>query len=236
MTIGLEIVIILLLIVINGLFSMSELALVSVRRARLAVLERKGVPGAAAARALSDDPQRFLPTVQVGITLVSVLTGVFGGARIAIHLQVWLEQFPDLAPFAESLALGVVVILTTYLTLVLGELVPKQLALRSPELVAARVARPVAVLATIVAPAVWLLGISSTAVMRLFGLSRVPRQSVTEEELKALDLKIDMARVNQELANTTVRELVSQREQYVARKKAEIDEIVIRAAKALKLE
>lgn len=186
MTIGLEIVIILLLIVINGLFSMSELALVSVRRARLAVLERKGVPGAAAARALSDDPQRFLPTVQVGITLVSVLTGVFGGARIAIHLQVWLEQFPDLAPFAESLALGVVVILTTYLTLVLGELVPKQLALRSPELVAARVARPVAVLATIVAPAVWLLGISSTAVMRLFGLSRVPRQSVTEEELKAL--------------------------------------------------
>ena len=83
MTIGLEILVILLLIVLNGLFSLSELALVSVRRARLAVLERKGVKGAAAARALSDDPQRFLPTVQVGITLVSVFTGVFGGARIA---------------------------------------------------------------------------------------------------------------------------------------------------------
>ena len=116
---------------LNGLFSLSELALVSVRRARLAVLERKGVKGATAARALSDDPQRFLPTVQVGITLVSVLTGVFGGARIASHLQTWLETIPQIAEFAESIALAVVVIVTTYLTLVLGELVPKQLALRA---------------------------------------------------------------------------------------------------------
>ena len=87
MGLGLEILVILLLIVLNGLFSLSELALVSARRARLAVLERKGVAGAAAARRLAEDPQRFLPTVQVGITLVSVLTGVFGGARIAAHLQ-----------------------------------------------------------------------------------------------------------------------------------------------------
>src|ERR1700748_1001285 len=134
MSIGLEIVIILLLIVLNGLFSLSELTLVSVRRARLVVLERKGVKGAAAARALSDDPQRFLPTVQVGITLVSVVTGVFGGARITSHLQSWLATFPAIAQFAESIALAAVVIVTTYLTLVLGELVPKQLALRGPEL------------------------------------------------------------------------------------------------------
>jgi len=186
MTIGLEIVVILLLIVVNGLFSLSELALVSVRRARLAVLERKGVSGAAAARALSDDPQRFLPTVQVGITLVSVFTGVFGGARIASHLQAWLETFPDIARFAESLALAVVVIVTTYLTLVLGELVPKQIALRAPELMASRVARPIAVLSRIVGPAVWLLGKSSNGILRLFGLHRASRQSVTEEELKAL--------------------------------------------------
>jgi putative hemolysin len=186
MTIALEIAIILLLIVLNGLFSLSELALVSVRRARLAVLERKGVPGAVAARTLAEDPQRFLPTVQVGITLVSVLTGVFGGARIAIHLQIWLEQFPAIVPFAESLSLGVVVLITTYLTLVLGELVPKQIALRAPELMAARVARPVAMLAVVVGPAVWLLGKSSGFVMRMLGLSRVSRQTVTEEELKAL--------------------------------------------------
>ncbi|MGD0103006.1 MAG: hemolysin family protein [Rhodopila sp.] len=186
MTIGLEIVVILLLIVVNGLFSLSELALVSVRRARLAVLERKGVSGAAAARALADDPQRFLPTVQVGITLVSVFTGVFGGARIASHLQEWLETFPEIARFAESLALTVVVIVTTYLTLVLGELVPKQIALRAPELMASRVARPIAVLSRIVGPAVWLLGKSSNGILRLFGLHRSSRQSVTEEELKAL--------------------------------------------------
>src|SRR3954468_3007883 len=186
MTLGLEATIILLLIIINGLFALSELALVSVRRARLAVLERKGVRGAAAARTLSDDPQRFLPTVQVGITLVSVLTGVFGGARITSHLQAWLEQFPLVAGFAESLALGIVVITTTYLTLVLGELVPKQLALRAPEAMAARVARPIAGLATFAAPAVWLLGKSSNFVLQLYGVARLPRQTVTEEELKAL--------------------------------------------------
>ncbi len=106
MAIGLEAVIILLLIVLNGLFAMSELALVSARRARLAVLEKKGVAGAAAARALSDEPQRFLPTVQVGITLVSVLTGVFGGARIAAHLQSWLETIPRIAAYADSIALA----------------------------------------------------------------------------------------------------------------------------------
>jgi putative hemolysin len=186
MTIGIEVAVILLLIILNGAFSLSELALVSVRRARLAALERKGIAGAAAARTLADDPQRFLPTVQVGITLISVLTGVFGGARIAIHLQSALEEFPPIAPFAQSLALGVVVIITTYLTLVLGELVPKQLALRSPEVMAVRVARPVAALAVIVSPAVWLLGKSSNLVLRLFGLSRLSRQTVTEEELKAL--------------------------------------------------
>jgi putative hemolysin len=186
MTIGIEIVVILLLIFLNGLFSLSELALVSVRRARLAVLERKGVKGATAARALSDDPQRFLPTVQVGITLVSVFTGVFGGARIASHLQAWFATIPQIGDFAEGLALTIVVIVTTYLTLVLGELVPKQLALRSPELMAIRVARPIAVLSHVVGPAVWLLGKSSSAILKLFGLHRASRQSVTEEELKAL--------------------------------------------------
>ncbi len=147
------------------------MALVSVRRARLAVLERKGVKGATAARALSDDPQRFLPTVQVGITLISVLTGVFGGARIASHLQAWLETFPRVAAFAESLALAVVVIVTTYLTLVLGELVPKQLALRDAGTDGDRgLPRPIAVLSRMVGPAVWLLGKSSSGILRLFGL------------------------------------------------------------------
>ena len=186
MGLSLELVTILLLIVLNGVFAMSELALVSVRRARLLVLERKGVPGAATARLLSEDPQRFLPTVQVGITLVSVLAGVFGGARITARLQFWLEDVPALAPFAESLALAVVVVSTTFLTLVLGELVPKQLALRKPEAVAAAVAGPLARLARVGSPVVWLLGKSSALVLRLFGAHQEERQGVTEEELSAL--------------------------------------------------
>jgi putative hemolysin len=186
MSIGIEVVVILLLIVVNGLFSMSELALVSVRRARLAVLERKGVSGAGAARALADDPQRFLPTVQVGITLVSVLTGVFGGARIAAHLQAWLETIPSVAPAAETIALALVVVITTYLTLVFGELVPKHLALRRPEEVARRVARPISWMSRTASPVVWLLGVSSSLILRLFGMQRAAQQTVTEEELKAL--------------------------------------------------
>ncbi|MFL5285997.1 MAG: hemolysin family protein [Rhodopila sp.] len=186
MELGLEAVIILLLILLNGAFSLSELALVSARRARLAVLVRKGIGGAATAQALSDDPQRFLPTVQVGITLVSVLTGVFGGARIAYHVQQWVEQFPPVAAYAEGIALGIVVVVTTFLTLVLGELVPKQVALRNPEVMATWVAHPIIWFSRIGAPAVWLLVKSSSLVLRLFGLQRASRQSVTEEELKAL--------------------------------------------------
>ena len=186
MAIVFEILFVLLLILLNGLFSMSELALVSVRRARLAVLERKGVPGATAARSLAEDPQRFLPTIQIGITLVSVLTGVFGGARIASHLQDWLETFPSVKPFAETLALAVVVLVTTYLTLVIGELVPKHLALRNPELTSAKVARPIAWVARIGSPAVWVLGASTGFMLRLLGAHRVPSKTVTEEELKML--------------------------------------------------
>jgi putative hemolysin len=186
MDLGFEILAVLVLIGVNGLFSMSELALVSARRARLAVLARKGLAGAGAARRLVDDPQTFLPTVQVGVTLVSVFTGVLGGARIAERLAVALARIPLVAPVADTLAIAIVVVATTYLTLVLGELVPKQLALRRPEHVAARVARPIAWTGRATAPVVWLLGHSTAFVLRLFGLSRAARETVTEEELKAL--------------------------------------------------
>ena len=181
-----ELLVIFLLILLNGVFAMSELALVSVRRARLVVLERQGVPGATTARLLSEDPQRFLPTVQVGITLVSVLAGVFGGARITARLQAWLLTVPDLAPFAESMSLAAVVVTTTFLTLVLGELVPKQLALRQPERVSAVVAGPLAWLSRVGSPIVWVLGKSSNFVLRLFGRYTGERQGVTEEELSAV--------------------------------------------------
>ena len=186
MGLGFEITIVLLLILLNGMFALCELALVSVRRARLMVLQRNGVPGATAALALSEDPQRFLPTVQVGMTLVSIITGTFGGARIAARLEPLLAQVPVLQPLAGELALLLVVVVSTYLTLVLGELVPKQLALRRPEALAAQVARPLGVLTRIASPVVWVLGVSSSLVLRLFGSARPASKSVTEEELKAL--------------------------------------------------
>src|SRR5579875_2948717 len=181
-----QIVVILLLIALNGWFALSELALVSARRTRLAVLERKKTPGAATARRLAEDPQLFLPTVQVGITLVGILAGVFGGANLASRLASGLAQFRILRPIATELALAIVVIAITYLTMVFGELVPKQLALRRPENVAARVAPPLAALARLTAPLVWLLRSSSGLVLRLGGAGRLPRPTVTEEELKAL--------------------------------------------------
>ena len=183
---GLEIILALLLILLNGLFSLSELALVSVRRARLMVLERKGVPGADIALTLAEDPQRFLPTVQVGMTLIGILTGTIGGARLAERLDPVLARIKLLQPVSGELALLIVVLITTYLTLVLGELVPKQLALRQPEIVAARIARPLRALSRAVTPFVWALGLSTSLVLRLFGTHRAAAQTVTEEELKAL--------------------------------------------------
>ncbi len=181
-----DIVIVLLLIGINGLLALSELALVSSNRARLAVLERKGVKGAARARKLAEDPQSFLPTVQVGITLVGILAGVFSGARIAARIAPNLELVPGLARFANTLSLAVVVVLITYLTMVLGELVPKQLALRRPERVAAFVAGPLGMLSRITLPVEWVLTGSTAIVLKLFGAHRTASNTVTEEELKAL--------------------------------------------------
>ncbi len=182
----LDIALILLLIALNALFALSELALVSANRARLAVLARKGVAGADLARRLAEDPQLFLPTVQVGITVVAVLSGVYGGAHVAALLTPVLEDLPWIGPFASSLSLTLVAVGITYFTLVLGELVPKQLALRAPERTAARVAGPLAAVARAAQPVVWVLGKSSGAVLMLFGAYRAQPKTVTEEELKAL--------------------------------------------------
>jgi putative hemolysin len=186
MDIAIDLVVVLLLIGLNGLLALSEFALASANRTRLVVLERKHFVGAALARTLAEEPQRFLPTVQVGITLIGILTGVFGGARIAERIEPLLAQVPLLRPVAASLSLVLVVLLMTYFTMVLGELVPKQLALRTPELLAARVARPMDWLLRAFAPVVTVLAASSGLVLRLFGAHRAAPQTVTEEELKAI--------------------------------------------------
>lgn len=179
-----EFAFVLVLIGINGLFALSELALISARRARLAVLERKGDLRARLARELADNPQRFLPAIQVGMTLVATLTGFLGGARLARHLARWLASFPSLSGSAGSLADVGVVIGVTYLSLVFGELVPKQLALRHPETTALLAARPIAAWARLGTPVVWLLNQSSALALRLFGRKDSSAPAVTEEELK----------------------------------------------------
>ncbi|GBQ70244.1 hemolysin/magnesium/cobalt transporter CorC/HlyC [Ameyamaea chiangmaiensis NBRC 103196] len=181
-----SILIILCLILLNGVFAMGELALISARRARLAILHGRGVKGADRALRLSEDPQRFLPTVQVGITLVSILEGTFGGVQIEAHLTPMIAQVAALRPFAAEISMVVVVLAITFTMLVLGELVPKQIALRSPEVIASRLALPLEGLAIVTRPAVWVLSHASTLVLRLFGIGAAKRQSVTEEELKAL--------------------------------------------------
>lgn len=182
----LQIIILSLLVVLNGAFALAELALVSCRRAMLTLMERQGVAGAAKARVLADNPQSFLPTTQFGITLTGILTGVFGGDQLGVRFIGPLKTIPHLAPYAGPLAIILTVLVITYLTLVFGELVPKQLALRSPERLAVLVAGPIALLAKIAAPAIWLLNKTTTLVLSLAGASTEDRRGVSEEELKAM--------------------------------------------------
>ncbi|WP_149536498.1 hemolysin family protein [Siccirubricoccus phaeus] len=181
-----ELAILLLLVALNGAFALSELAIVSARRGRLLTLQRMGRPGATAALALAEDPQRFLPTVQVGISLVGIVAGVFGGARLAGPLAELLAKIPGFAPLATETAFFLVVVAITYANLILGELVPKQLALRDPEKFAVVVARPMAWLARWTGPVVWVLGQSSNLFLRLLGATGPQDQAVTEEEVKAV--------------------------------------------------
>ncbi|WP_211861493.1 hemolysin family protein [Neoroseomonas soli] len=186
MGLALEIGVILVLVLLNGAFAMSELAIVSSRRSRLMALQRQGSVGAEAALALADDPQRFLPTVQVGITMVGIIAGAFGGARLSGTVGEAFNAIPGVAPYGVEIGFALVVILITYLSLILGELVPKQVALRNPERVAVAVSRPLAALARYSAPVVWVLGKSSAFVLRFFGPAVPGEQSVTEEEVKAV--------------------------------------------------
>jgi putative hemolysin len=186
MHLAFQLLILAILILLNGAFALSELALVSARRAMLTLMERRGMRGAAKARALADNPQAYLPASQFGITLIGILTGVFGGAQLGEHLEAPLAKVPGIAPYAGPLGLGLTVIGITFLSLIFGELVPKQLALRQPERVALIVARPLSILAVIAKPVVWLLGQATTLVLLAFGPAGVDRRAMSEEELKAM--------------------------------------------------
>src|SRR5215217_1930795 len=179
-----QIAVIVVLTLLNGLFAMSETALVSSRKARLRQRAEAGDKGARAALELADSPNRFLSTVQIGISLIGVLAGAFGGATIAEPLAGVLRSVPALAPYAGPVAFGAVVASITYLSLVLGELVPKRLALNGPEAVASRVARPMRFLSAFSSPAVWFLSVSTEAVLRLLGARDPAEPPVTEQEVE----------------------------------------------------
>lgn len=181
-----EFLIIILLTVVNGLLSMSEIAVVSARKVRLAQLASSGSKGAQQAIELSESPNRFLSTVQIGITLVGVLQGAFAGAALAHPVATALGHIEFLRPVSEALGLFVVVALTTYLSLVVGELVPKRLGLQNPERIAAFVAPAMYRLSRISAPIVHLLSISTDGLLRLLGARKTDEQPVTDEEIYSL--------------------------------------------------
>ncbi|MEH1794562.1 hemolysin family protein [Nostoc sp.] len=181
-----EILIILVLIIANGVFSMSEMAIVSARKVRLQQLANQGDAKARVALKLAESPNHFLSTVQVGISLIGILTGAFGGATIASRLAVYVKLVPLLAPYSEPLSFGIVVLLITYFSLIVGELVPKRLALNNPERIASIVAIPMQALAAIASPVVFLLSASTDLILRVLGITASTEPQVTEEEIKIL--------------------------------------------------
>ena len=182
----LEVILIFLLIILNGVFAMAELALVSARKVRLQQRADDGDRGARAAIELAEDPNRLLSTVQVGITLVGILVGAVGGATVAERLAEQLNDVPWLADIASGLALAIVVLLSTYFSLVIGELIPKRLAMNNPEKVATALSQPMRVLAVITTPVIKLLSWSTNAGLRILGTRPNEEPSVTEEEIKVM--------------------------------------------------
>ena len=178
--------VIVVLTIANGLFAMSETAVVSARRARLQDRAARGDASAARALALSDNPNVFLSTVQIGITLIGIVLGAFGGSRFSGPVSDLLAKVPFLEPIADSLAFALVVLIITYVSLVIGELVPKRIALNRPETIATLIAGPMTALSRIVSPFVWLLGASTNAVLSLLRIKESTDPPVTEEEVGML--------------------------------------------------
>jgi putative hemolysin len=181
-----EVIILGLLIILNGLFVMSEISLVSARKSRLEHMADKGDEHAKAALDLSNNPEVFLSAAQIGITLIAIITGVYSGERFGKDLQPYIEQVPLLKPYAGSIGTGIVVIIVTFLTIIFGELIPKRIGLLYAERIARLVAAPMKVFARFTHPIVWLLNKTSNIFFRLFNVRSSKDDSVTEEEIKAI--------------------------------------------------
>ncbi|MBK6704964.1 MAG: HlyC/CorC family transporter [Caulobacteraceae bacterium] len=182
-----EVAILVFLILLNGVFALSELAIVSAKKPRLKARADAGDKGARAALKLIEDPSRMLSTVQIGITLIGIIAGAYGATAIADDLQpVIASTFPQVQQWSDDIAFGIVIVITTYLSLVLGELVPKRIAMTAPEALAGAMAPSMAILATVSGPFVWLLKSSTNAILTVLGLNRTKQIDVTEEEIHSL--------------------------------------------------
>jgi len=217
-----DVVIILALVILNGVLSMSELAIVSSREARLKAMAKSGSSGAQCALSLAANPGRFLSTVQIGITLVGIIAGAYSGATLGKPVGEHIAQFGVDAETAETVGFAIVIVLTTFASLVIGEIVPKQFALRSPEPIAALVARPMRWLSAATAPIVWLLDRTSALIFKMLGLNRESENTVTAEELHLVVAEAQTAGVLEEseraiisgivrLADRPVREVMTPR-------------------------
>jgi putative hemolysin len=217
-----DVLIILALIAINGVFAMSELAIVSSREARLKAMAKSGSRGAQCALDLVAEPGRFLSTVQIGITLIGILAGAYSGASLGTPTAERLQLLGMDPETAKGVGFGIVIVITTFLSLIIGELVPKQFALRSPEPIAAVMSRPMRILSKVTAPFVWLLDRTSALIFRLIGLNRESKNQVTAEELHLVVAEAQTAGVLEEderamisgivrLADRPVREVMTPR-------------------------
>ncbi len=180
------IIIILFLILLNGVFSMSEIALISARKNRLETAAKKGNLNAKAALELANSPNKFLSTVQIGITLIGILTGIYSGEEITTDVQNYVAQFGLFTPYANTIAVVIVVVILTFFSLVLGELVPKRIGLTYPETIAKTFAVPMKIISKITAPFIWLLTVSTEFILDVFQIKPSADGKVTEEEIKAI--------------------------------------------------
>jgi putative hemolysin len=181
-----EIFILLALILINGLFVMSEIALVSARKPRLEFMAERGDAKARNALNLSQNPDLFLSAAQIGITLIAILTGVYSGERFGVYIQPLIEQIEPLQPYAKTISTTIIVILVTFLSIIFGELIPKRIGLLRAEKIAKQVAAPMRVFAKMTHPIVWLLNRTSNGFFKIFNIQKASDDSVTEEEIKAI--------------------------------------------------
>lgn len=181
-----ELIIIIGLVLLNGIFAMSEMSLVSSRKFKLEGLKKRGNSNAKTALDLARNPNRFLSTVQIGITLIGILLGVYSGDNLTRNLAEFLTQFDLIRPYAMTLATTLIVVFITYLSIVLGELFPKRVAMKFPEAIIVILAKPMSMLSKITAPFVWLLSASNNLLLKIFGISAKDDEALSEEEIKSI--------------------------------------------------